>query len=256
MAGLIKTSMEKNTNLAKPTASYTATQAKSAKMEADERQVDSKSTVAGQMDELLDKNSDYMKRAETKGLQIANSRGLLNTDFAVSAAHGAALDAALPIAQQDAQTYNNQSLTNQGYSNQANQVNTQNEQQVNLANQQADNRASEFNATLSFDQWNAERQREQQEFLTRLDQSGAMERMSAEASANLKGEFVRSWDKARQDAAIAIEKIQMNPDISAADKKTMIEQQIRMRDADWALQKAAFQQLPQWSQNWANYARV
>lgn len=256
MAGLIQSTLNKNTNVAKPTTQYTADQANAATMQADERQVDSKSTVAGQMNSLLDKNSDYMKRAETKGLQLANSRGLLNTDFAVSAAHGAAMDAALPIAQQDAQTYNNQSLTNQGYSNQANQVNTQNQQATNLANQQANNRASEFNSSMNFDQWNSERDRENQEFLTRLEQSGAMQQMGAEAAANLKGKFVDAWDKARQDASIAIEKIQMNENISAADKATMIEQQIQLRNADWALQKSVFEALPQWQQNWAQFTEV
>jgi hypothetical protein len=54
---------------------------------------------------LLGKNSDYMKRAETKGLQTANTRGLLNSSLAAGAAQAAAIDAALPIAQQDASTY-------------------------------------------------------------------------------------------------------------------------------------------------------
>lgn len=149
---------------------------------ADQREVGTKSTVAGQMDSLLQKDSDYMKRAETKGLQYANSRGILNTDMAVGAAYGSAMDAALPIAQQDASTYNNQSLVNQQYSNTANRdnaifdndanqfnatnkqnmtlanmnaeneagrFNAGNEQQVNLANQNADNAAAQFNATQS-----------------------------------------------------------------------------------------------------------
>lgn len=154
-------------------ASYTAKDATAASYtpstyQADERQVDSKSTVAGQMEGLLSKDSAYMKRAETKGLQQANKRGILNSDFAVSAAHGAAIDAALPIAQQDASTFNNQSLTNQGYSNDARKTNAAfvndagkfnatNQQQTNLVNQEAQNRAQEFNASnqQQADQFNA-----------------------------------------------------------------------------------------------------
>lgn len=251
---LLTTTQKKTTAVQQPSTQYQPTQAQSATMQADERQVDAKSTVQGQMNGLLDKGGDYMKRAETKGLQMANSRGLLNTDMAVSAAHGAAIDAALPIAQQDAQTYNSQSLTNQAASNQANQVNTQNQQQVNLSNQQADNRANEFNASMNFDQWNATKDREHQEFLARFDQAGSMQQMSAEASANLKGEYVRSWDKARQDASIAIEKIQMNPDITPEDKQAMITQQINLRNADMAAMQAVFSSLPQWQQDWAEYA--
>ncbi len=258
MAGLIQGTLNQNTNVAKPNTQVTANQADTATMQADEREVDSKSTVQGQMNSLLDKGGDYMKRAETKGLQMANSRGLLNTSMAVGAAHGAAMDAAMPIATQDAQTYNNQSLTNQGYSNQANQVNTQNEQTTNLANQAATNRSNEFNSSMQFDQWNAERDREQQEFMTRLNQSGSMQQMSAEASANLMGKYAETWDTIRQDSAIAIEKIQMLPASSAdgAAKETMIQQEIARRDASITAMKAVFSSFPQWNQEWAEYARV
>lgn len=240
MAGLIKSTQAQNTNVQKPQVQYTANQ-----VQADERQVDAKSTVAGQMTGLLDKNSDYMKRAETKGLQLANSRGLLNTDFAVSAAHGAAMDAALPIAQQDAQTYNNQSLTNQNFANQSNQLNAQ-----------AKNRASEFNASMGFDQWNAERGREQQEFLTRLEQSGRMQQMSAEASANLKGEVLDTWNKIRQDAIISMDEIQMNPSISADDKQKMIDNVLAIRDADIEAMTSIVTAMPQWQQDWAEFTEV
>lgn len=256
MAGLIDSTKQANTNLQKPDTNYEPAKATTQTMTADQRSVDSKSTVQGQLNGLLDKGGDYMKRAETKGLQMANKRGLLNSSFAVGAAHGAAMDAALPIAQQDAQTYNNQSLTNQSYSNQAEQFNAQSQNTMNLANQAAENRASEYNSSMNFDQWNAERDREQQEFMERLNQSGAMQQMSAEAAANLKGEYVRNWDKVRQDSAIAIEKIQMNANISAEDKTKMIQEEISRRDQSILAMKAVYSSLPQWNQEWAEYTRV
>ena len=132
-------------------SNYTAANGESSNYTADQRNVESNQTVAGQMDGLLNKNSDYMKRAETKGLQVAGSRGLLNTDFAASAAHGAAIDAAMPIAQQDASTYANQSLTNQGYSNQSREYNATNDQNMTIQNMNADNAASQFNAASDQD---------------------------------------------------------------------------------------------------------
>ncbi len=57
-----------------------------------------------QLTGLLSQNSDYMKRAETKGLQVANSRGLLNSSIAAGTSQAAAIDAAAPIAQADAST--------------------------------------------------------------------------------------------------------------------------------------------------------
>lgn len=65
-----------------------------------------KQTVAGQMQGLLNSDSPYMKQAETAGKQYANSRGLLNSSMGAQASQGAAIQAALPIAQQDANTHN------------------------------------------------------------------------------------------------------------------------------------------------------
>jgi hypothetical protein len=66
----------------------------------------SKQTVAGQMDSLLSKDSPYMQQAANQGKQFANKRGLLNSSMAAGASQNAAISAALPIAQSDANTYN------------------------------------------------------------------------------------------------------------------------------------------------------
>ena len=62
-------------------------------------------TVAGQMRGLLAENSPYLQVARAGALQTAASRGLLNTSMAAGAGEEAAIKQALPIAQQDAQTY-------------------------------------------------------------------------------------------------------------------------------------------------------
>ena len=62
-------------------------------------------TVAGQMRGLLAENSPYLQVARTGALQTAASRGLLNSSIAAGAGEEAAIKQALPIAQQDAQTY-------------------------------------------------------------------------------------------------------------------------------------------------------
>ena len=62
-------------------------------------------TVAGQLPGILSSGSPYMQAAELKGKQYASSRGLLNSSMGAEAAQKAAIEAALPIAQQDAQTY-------------------------------------------------------------------------------------------------------------------------------------------------------
>jgi len=59
-------------------------------------------TAQGQLGSMLDSDSPLMKRAETKGKQFANQRGLLNSSMAAGAAQGAMIDRATPIAKQDA----------------------------------------------------------------------------------------------------------------------------------------------------------
>lgn len=66
--------------------------------------LDPNSTVAGQTEKLLGKDSGLQQAAETRGLQQANSRGLLNSSLAAEASQKATYDSILPIAQQDAQT--------------------------------------------------------------------------------------------------------------------------------------------------------
>lgn len=63
------------------------------------------SLVSNRLGGLLAKDSDYMTRARTRAAQVSASRGLLNSSLAGTAGESAAIDAALPIAQQDAQSF-------------------------------------------------------------------------------------------------------------------------------------------------------
>lgn len=77
------------------------------------RDVTKQETVAGQMEGLLSKESPLTTMARTKTAEEANKRGLLNTSLAVQAGEAAAIQSALPIAQQDAKTYAESALTAQ-----------------------------------------------------------------------------------------------------------------------------------------------
>lgn len=61
------------------------------------------STVADRVNALLGKDSDLLRRAGQKGLNLANKRGLLNSSIAVEASMAAMMDAIVPIASQDSQ---------------------------------------------------------------------------------------------------------------------------------------------------------
>lgn len=91
--------------------------------EAQKQDVAPEGMVENRLTGLLSRENPYLKQAETQGKQAAARRGLLNTSMGVQAAEGARISAALPIAQQDAEAFNRQRLTNQQYVNQARQFN-------------------------------------------------------------------------------------------------------------------------------------
>jgi len=79
--------------------------------------VSPESTVSGQLQGLLDADSAYMKTAERRAKEQAASLGLLGSSMAVGATQRAAIESALPIAQQDAKTFAAAGLEEQKTSN-------------------------------------------------------------------------------------------------------------------------------------------
>jgi hypothetical protein len=76
-------------------------------------------TVSGQLDKILKQGRTYIERAKSGAADAANQRGLLNTSMAAGAGEAAAIDAALPIAQADANLFANVGSQNQQATNQA-----------------------------------------------------------------------------------------------------------------------------------------
>lgn len=70
-------------------------------------------SVAGQLDKLLAEDSQYIQRARNQSAELSQSRGMLSSSMAAGAAQGAAIDRALPIAAQDADTQSKLALAQQ-----------------------------------------------------------------------------------------------------------------------------------------------
>lgn len=112
-----------------------AQEASATTYDAEKREINQDTdTVAGQLDTILADDSKYITRARTSGKQYAQSRGLLNTSMGAQATEAAAIDAAMPIAQQDADTYFRQGLENQAAGNTALSTNAQLETNVSTSN--------------------------------------------------------------------------------------------------------------------------
>ena len=100
------------------------------------------STVQGQLTGILDAGGPLQDRAATRAAQQMNSRGLLNSSMAVTAGQSALYDAALPIAQQDAQTMGRVGEFNAGASNTAAIANANMATDVSRSNAQERNNMS------------------------------------------------------------------------------------------------------------------
>lgn len=122
--------------------------------------VNSNQTVQNQLQGIIAANSPLMQQARTNALQQMNQRGLTNSSMAIGAGQNAVIAQALPIAQQDAQTYSrsgefNANVANQmaqfnaGQENTARQFGASAANQASLANQAAQNTASQFGASAS-----------------------------------------------------------------------------------------------------------
>jgi hypothetical protein len=96
-----------------------------------------KSTVAGQLSSLLSSDSPYIKQAENKAKEESQSRGLLNSTLAAQAGRTAAIQQALPIAQQDASEYNKFSLQQQSADNEQSKSQAEGIISANLVKQKA-----------------------------------------------------------------------------------------------------------------------
>lgn len=79
--------------------------------------------VAGRVDSITSKDSPLMQRAATRAQQGMNARGLTNSSIAIGAGQSAVIDAATPIANADANLFQQQGLANQTSLNDAARAN-------------------------------------------------------------------------------------------------------------------------------------
>ena len=97
-------------------------------------------SVESRVNRMTDSDSNTMKRAAARGEATAAKRGLMNTSMAAGASQAAMIDAATPIAQQDAQTTFDIKQNNQAAGNQAKEFNAGAKTDVSKLNAQEKNR--------------------------------------------------------------------------------------------------------------------
>ncbi|MEK9755215.1 MAG: hypothetical protein VW338_18645 [Rhodospirillaceae bacterium] len=100
-------------------------------------------SVSKQITGLLSKDNPLFQQAGTNAKKAANRRGLANSTMAVQAGQEALINAALPIASQDAQQIAQKNLQRQGFGEQVGVIGAQGEQQrLNIGAQGTEDRAN------------------------------------------------------------------------------------------------------------------
>lgn len=182
-----------------------------------------KSTVAGQLSSLLSQDSPYIKQAETKAKEQSASRGLLNSTLAAQAGRTAAYEAALPIAQQDAETYSKFGLQQQAADNQISTIQAESivsgelQKQKAALNQQSQNIQNAFNARLSgateqSKAWLQELQQNHDITMKELESQQTLALQGQQISAE-RAESIRTLsNQVMQNYQISVENLMTDPD--------------------------------------------
>lgn len=199
------------------TATYAPAQATSADWTVDKNQ-----TVQGQMDGLLAKSSPLFQRAETKANQQSVQRGLLNSSMAVGAAQNAVIDAAMPMAQQDAGTYAESARTNANARTQTSQFNAGETNTASRFGADAENQAMTQQRTIGAEgvqrEFDAGENAKQREF-----QTG--ERVGGEAFTAGQNREQMTFQQRMQELQQAGSDAQQARDIASREAMTRLQEQ-------------------------------
>lgn len=162
-------------------------------------------TVEGRLSGLLANESPYMLSARTKAQQQANQRGLLNSTMAATAGEKAAIETALPIAQQDASYYQTQGINAQQGDIQKGLYETQG----NISSQLAEEKFTYDRALKNADiEWN------------KIDLQARMDVEFARMSEENKNMFNETMNTISDDYMADYMEIMMNPNFKADEQRT------------------------------------
>ena len=128
--------------------------------------------TAGRVASITDANSPLMQRAAVKGTQLAADRGLTNSSLAAQASQNAVLDAATPIAANDANLFQQNAMANLTARNTASLANAGNKNVLGNTALQLENSNVQQNKTLAqqASQFDVQAGQAQQQINAQIDQ--------------------------------------------------------------------------------------
>lgn len=204
-------------------------------------QVKDNETVSGQLREILGADSPILQSARKRAQVYSASRGLQNSTLAGQAGEQAVIDAAVPIAATDAQTYSQRAIGNQQAQNVFGSQQQQFEQQQQLSSQDHYQRlieqaqAGDINSRLQLEQAGYNKDLSAQENIQRLQQLAAEGDIQAKLSlqqfnqqtmlaAQQQGYAIELSDKSfQQNQQMLIDEYTQRLGLSAAESRQEIE---------------------------------
>lgn len=202
-------------------------------VKANTTEFDESKGVAGRVNSLTSSGSPLLEAARTRAAQGANARGLRNSSMAVQSGEQAVIETATPIAQADASLFQNQQLANQSAKNQADQFNANIRTNVGLQGAGAALDESKFGRTLleearqfGDEQTFKREQLQMQKTLAQMDAASRKELTTIEAQFKSDIASNENISNAWGTMMGNINQIQNNPDLDAASKKKLIDNQV------------------------------
>ena len=212
-----------------PTApSYTSTPATATGYTATPYAVPKEGTVQEQVKSIIGEDSALMQQARQKATQEMNARGLVNSSIAVGAGQQAVIAQALPIAQQDAQTYTNAATNTANQQNAASQFTAGAQNTVGLANAQQQNAALANNQQAAVQLINTRMQQEAQVALANLDTQTRMQLSTMDTQTRQLLQTNQSASNAYVQAVTNISNISNSNTMSQEAKDRAVQTQLNL----------------------------
>ena len=190
--------------------------------------VPANATVQDRVKAIVGEDSPLMQQAKQRATQEMAQRGLVNSSLAVGAGEQAVIAQALPIAQQDAQTYANAATNTANQKNAASQFNTGSENTVALTNAQQTNAAAQNNQQAAVQLLNTAMTTDAQTRLANLDTQTRLALANFDTQTRQLLQTNQSASNAYVQAVTNISNISASNTMSAVAKRTAIQSQLNL----------------------------
>lgn len=214
---------------------------------------DANSTVAGQVASITAAGSPLIDQATTAAKQQQNAKGLLNSSLAITAGQDAVYRAALPMAQQDANTYAQAGQFNAGAKNTAALNATNIAADAAQFNAQATNAAKSQQNAAGISSGQQQQQFENQRTLLTQQTDEQLRLRDAENGTQLATAYRTASQQTYDSYVTEAQRIQesdMDPDVKAAQIANL--QGLYTTRQEYV--NTIFAYSPAWSDEWSQFA--